>query len=376
MRECGKSLKLYDKVKDTLKEQIVSGIYKPSELLPCSEELSAKYKVSLITIRRALTELQSEGLILLHQGRRAEIADTAKGRAKVFFKTRPKTNIFVILAPSRAKALSDNSITSQSAPWTYTIFSGVQSELMNADVSFSLIRLESPMEIPEVLKNNSSCYDGVIIFAANLGKTAGELIPQIKKPYCLISGQTEFNSVCPDYYNGSSRVAEYFLNHNMENFLFLKTSLSGVSLQKMRGFQEGLLFNGVSPDRIHIVHAENIDAENSEKAVLNFLNAKSNIPPMGIFTAGDYMAAGAANACKKKGLKLIQDYMVIASTGLKEAESFSPKLSVLADPMFETGREASKMVLDMIKNKSMREPSVILSMEFVHRETTILSNNV
>lgn len=371
MREELKNLKLYSKVKTVLKEKIESGTYESSGMLPGSNKLAKEYGVSLTTMRRVLLELQNEGLIVLEQGKKAQIAELGNARPKVFFNPGKKTNIFIILSPSMSKSFSGKSLSSQTAPWTYTIFSGAQTELMNAGVSFTFIPLQSPMEIPEVLKSNSTCYDGVIIFASRLHKMADELTPQIKKPYCLICGQSAFNSVAPDYYNGSCKVAEYFLEHGMKNFIFLTSSPSSVSLQKMRGFQEGLLLKGVSPEKIHIVNAENVLEEGAEKAVSAFLNLKKNLTSMGIFTAGDYMAAGAVNACKKKGLKLIQDYMVVGSTGLKEAEFFSPKLSVLADPMFETGREASKMVLRMIKNKSMLEPSVILPMELIHRETTI-----
>jgi len=55
---------LYFKVKQSLVNQINKGIYKPDTYLPTEKELCDKYKVSRITIRRALEELNNDGLVI------------------------------------------------------------------------------------------------------------------------------------------------------------------------------------------------------------------------------------------------------------------------------------------------------------------------
>jgi GntR family transcriptional regulator len=51
-----------------LKQQIVSGELRDQERLPTQEELCVQYGVSRITVRRALADLQAEGLIRNEQG--------------------------------------------------------------------------------------------------------------------------------------------------------------------------------------------------------------------------------------------------------------------------------------------------------------------
>jgi len=51
-----------------LKQQIVRGEIRDHERLPTQEELCAQYDVSRITVRRALADLQAEGLIRNEQG--------------------------------------------------------------------------------------------------------------------------------------------------------------------------------------------------------------------------------------------------------------------------------------------------------------------
>ncbi|WP_454727219.1 MULTISPECIES: GntR family transcriptional regulator [Cupriavidus] len=52
----------------TLKQQILAGVYREGDRLPTQEALSAEFGVSRITVRRALADLQTEGLLQNEQG--------------------------------------------------------------------------------------------------------------------------------------------------------------------------------------------------------------------------------------------------------------------------------------------------------------------
>lgn len=52
----------------TLKQQIVTGFYREGDRLPKQEALSEQFGVSRITVRRALADLQAEGLVQNEQG--------------------------------------------------------------------------------------------------------------------------------------------------------------------------------------------------------------------------------------------------------------------------------------------------------------------
>lgn len=60
---------LYAQIKDHLRERILDGRYAPHEQLPSESELMAAFGVSRITVRQALSELQSEGLIFRIHGK-------------------------------------------------------------------------------------------------------------------------------------------------------------------------------------------------------------------------------------------------------------------------------------------------------------------
>lgn len=59
---------LYQDLYQALKERILDGTYSTGSMLPSEAKLKEDYGVSIITIRRAVHELELEGLVERHQG--------------------------------------------------------------------------------------------------------------------------------------------------------------------------------------------------------------------------------------------------------------------------------------------------------------------
>ena len=60
---------LYMQLKNSLTEAIQSGRYAPGDPVPTETQLCAQYGVSRITVRRAISELQDEGLLEKRHGK-------------------------------------------------------------------------------------------------------------------------------------------------------------------------------------------------------------------------------------------------------------------------------------------------------------------
>lgn len=72
------SIPLYLRLKETLQENIESGRLQPGDRVPSERELSEQFSMSRMTVRHALTELVSEGVLTRQQGR-----GTFVGRPKI-----------------------------------------------------------------------------------------------------------------------------------------------------------------------------------------------------------------------------------------------------------------------------------------------------
>lgn len=66
---------LYHQLKQSVRNQIDRGVYKPGDRLPSEPELIQRYGVSRITVRQALTELENEGVVVRRHGKGTYVAE-------------------------------------------------------------------------------------------------------------------------------------------------------------------------------------------------------------------------------------------------------------------------------------------------------------
>jgi GntR family transcriptional regulator, transcriptional repressor for pyruvate dehydrogenase complex len=57
-----------DQIKDVLKQAILKGEFKPGDKLPREDQIAASFKVSKVSVREALRDLESEGIIEKRRG--------------------------------------------------------------------------------------------------------------------------------------------------------------------------------------------------------------------------------------------------------------------------------------------------------------------
>lgn len=65
---------IYFQLKNLIKDDIESGALKPGSPIPSEREYSEMYEISRMTVRQALKELESEGLIIRERGRGSFVA--------------------------------------------------------------------------------------------------------------------------------------------------------------------------------------------------------------------------------------------------------------------------------------------------------------
>ena len=69
---------LYQQLQALLCDRIDSGVYEPGGTLPSESELIREHSLSRITVRRAIAELQREGLVVTRQGAGTFVADASR----------------------------------------------------------------------------------------------------------------------------------------------------------------------------------------------------------------------------------------------------------------------------------------------------------
>ena len=74
----GNHLPKHLSISEQLRQWIISGEYLPGEQLPSEHKLMAQFEVSRITIRRALSNLAHQGLVVSHHGKGVFVKDRGK----------------------------------------------------------------------------------------------------------------------------------------------------------------------------------------------------------------------------------------------------------------------------------------------------------
>ena len=73
---------LYQQLQSLLRDRIESGHYRPGDAFPSESELISQHSLSRITVRRAIAELQREGLVVTRQGAGTFVADPTRAGAQ------------------------------------------------------------------------------------------------------------------------------------------------------------------------------------------------------------------------------------------------------------------------------------------------------
>ena len=77
--ESSRALTLHERLRNDLRAKIDSGIYGPGERIPSENELSQIYGISRVTVRSALNDLVSDGLLIRRKGSGTYVSPRAKG---------------------------------------------------------------------------------------------------------------------------------------------------------------------------------------------------------------------------------------------------------------------------------------------------------
>ena len=116
------AIPLYQQLKDELKQEIESKKLVIGQKISTEQELSKQYKISRITVRKAISELEAEGYLIKNQG-------------KGTFVTRPKIERKIEYLLSFSEACKMNGMTPSSFVTTKEVLSPTKEQYKALDLS-------------------------------------------------------------------------------------------------------------------------------------------------------------------------------------------------------------------------------------------------
>lgn len=228
-------------------------------------------------------------------------------------------------------------------------------------------------DLPRFLKYND--VDGVVL-AGRVPHSLVEYLDKQRMPFVLVDygipGKI-YNSVLIDNYNGAFNAVESLIQSGRKRIAFVGGTFSHPSIkERFRGYKEvlesyNLISDGHLKKYTHLEDAET-SREIGEKGVSILLTEK--LLPDAIFCCNDTTALGALTEIQRKKLKVPQDIAIVGFDDIPTAAFNLPKLSTVRVPKLLLGKEAFKLLNDVIDNPRLPAQTRLISTEFIKRESS------
>lgn len=108
--------------------------------------------------------------------------------------------------------------------------------------------------------------------------------------------------------------------------------------------------------------------DNAYKLMTTYL--QQGKPVDGIFTCSDYAALGVLKAVKEAGLRVPEDIQIVGYDGIQLGELVPPGLTTVAQPVYNLGEQATRMLVNKLEGKDNPDTRIVLEASLCVRGTT------
>ena len=352
---------LYEQIVRDIKKKIVNGILLPGSLIGSQNELSKEYKVSAITVKKALSDLVNEGILFTRVG---------KG---TYVSKRQKKELDLSKHKSIGLVLQDIN-----HPFFSMIVHSVENRAYELGYNLLLSSSSNKIEKEESQINHFAelGVDGLIIASLSLEYKATDYIKKLhdeKFPYIMVSYIHD-----PDYwYVGSDNelggyiATEHLIKTGYKSIGYLHIG-KGNLLSEIRknGYYRALTDYNIPFDSKLIFYLDKEPHEIGEdRFQLGYKFGKEfnklEKKPDALFIYSDLTALGFEQAAIEEGIQIPDDVAIIGFDDIQVARFSSVPLTTVHQPADKIGRMAVDIIQKRIDgsdigNRTILKPTLIV----------------
>jgi LacI family repressor for deo operon, udp, cdd, tsx, nupC, and nupG len=209
--------------------------------------------------------------------------------------------------------------------------------------------------------------DGLITLMRHLPKIqVGGRLPVVNA--CEYTKNRDITSVRVDNVAAAKAAVNHLLTLGHRRIAFVSGPAdSPISIDRQHGYAAALKQAGVAASPA-LVAPGDFSMESGVRAIESFLAKKTRFTA--VFCSNDEMAIGAMRALATHGLNVPNDVSVVGFDDIRFARYTSPPLTTVAQPKNELGREAMRMLLELLNDPSTPVLKRVLSADLVVRGST------
>ena len=228
-------------------------------------------------------------------------------------------------------------------------------------------------DLPRFLKYND--VDGVAL-AGRIPHSLIEYIENQGIPFVLIDygipGKV-INSIIIDNYNGAFQAVDQLIKSGKKNIAFIGGSYYHPSVkERFRGYKDALESNGLGNSEYlkKLCYSKNIETS-PEIGVhgIDYLLSQ-NIEFDAVFCCNDTTAIGVLSGLKKHKIKVPEEVSIVGFDDITSSSFCSPTLSTVRVPKLDIGKEAYKLLTEIIENPNSTPHTRMISVEYIQRQSS------
>jgi DNA-binding LacI/PurR family transcriptional regulator len=171
---------------------------------------------------------------------------------------------------------------------------------------------------------------------------------------------------------GMRMVVEHLVSQGHKRIALInwsETKSSSVGRDRMQGCVEALQRAGISVLPHWIARGEG-DFLFAYQNSIAWLKAPQKQRPTAIIAFSDVMAIGVMNAALNLGIKVGPELAITGFDDSPQMQYMVPSLSSVQQPVWEVGRVASNMLLDILNGREPQDQAVLLDPSLIIRESS------
>ena len=197
--------------------------------------------------------------------------------------------------------------------------------------------------------------DGVLLFSMTISDDYADKFVNKKMPIALVDGyHKSLDSITIENKKGAYLAAEHLIKMGHSKLGLINGNLGSIPARiRLKGFNDALAANDITPDEQHIFNVSSIDdpqilSNDGFNKLAGYYGMSKLLDlgenrPTGVFISSDIQAAGAMKVVNERGLKIPEDIAIVSFDGIELSEYLG--LSTMKQPMFEMGALAVELVI-------------------------------
>lgn len=349
-------LPLYQKIMDDLAKKIANGVLKPGEQLPTEIALAEEYKVSRITSKRALTELENQEIIFRLQGKGSFVAEPTKA-SHLIDRMKDRHEILLIMPFAENTGMS-------------AYAEGVVSYLRNTHYTINIEthKYANQRELLLTLDN----YAGLIIYPITSTTDLDILYYRQLQHFPMVSIDKQLegltiNGVTANNFAGGYELTKRLIAAGHTKILYISTQAVDTTTtvrDRYFGYLKALFEHNIQ------FHSENVKpVADNEDFYHEIIKYARNYNITAIVAENDLTAMLIMAAAKESGLTLPKELSIVGFDNIQASALIEPALTTAAQDFHKMGALAAEMLIKQIEHPKTPIDQLVVDVDIIDRQS-------